>query len=182
MRQGCSSVSAQQRLNLRPLPHGHGAFRNRALIAATVRPTADGIVRTPGVRSGPSRLRAELESATVAKQDGATRKASERQARSRRARRSRPSGRHRLGEQLEQTEAQRLADSDWIEWGGELIWAVGFTSGGAPYGLRVCDFDREDLEAMGLDVAALDAAGRLATPESSIDESNDWLRDDDIPF
>ena len=118
----------------------------------------------------------------MAKQDGATRKASGRQARSRRARRSRPSGRHRLDEQLEQTEAQRLANSDWIEWGGELIWAVGFTSGVAPYGLRVCDFDREDLEAMGLDVAALHAAGRLATPQSSIDESNDWLRDDDIPF
>lgn len=23
----------------------------------------------------------------------------------------------------------------WVEWGGELIWAAGFTSGGAPYGL-----------------------------------------------
>lgn len=87
-----------------------------------------------------------------------------------------------LGEQLEQSEAQRLADSDWIEWGGELIWVAGFTSGGAPYGLRVCDFDREDLEAMGLDVTALEKAGRLATPQPSIDESTDWLRDDDIPF
>ena len=33
MRLGCSSASAQQRLNLRPLPHGHSAFRDRALIA-----------------------------------------------------------------------------------------------------------------------------------------------------
>ena len=24
---------------------------------------------------------------------------------------------------------------DWVEWGGELIWAAGFTSGGAPYGV-----------------------------------------------
>ena len=74
-----------------------------------------------------------------------------------------------------------MADSGWVEWGGELIWAVGFTSGGAPYGLRVCDFDRADLQAMGLDVAALDEAG-LATAGSSIDESDDRLRDDDVPF
>ena len=72
-----------------------------------------------------------------------------------------------------------MADSGWIEWGGELIWVAGFTSGGAPYGLRVCDFDRTDLEAMGLDVAALDDAGLLAKPN---DESNGWSRDDDVPF
>jgi hypothetical protein len=29
---------------------------------------------------------------------------------------------------------------DWIEWGGELIWAAGFTSGGAPYGLTLDQF------------------------------------------
>lgn len=29
---------------------------------------------------------------------------------------------------------------DWVEWGGELIWAAGFTSGGAPYGLSVEEF------------------------------------------
>ncbi len=41
-----------------------------------------------------------------------------------------------------------------MEWGGgELLWASGFTSGGAPYGLRACDFDPADLRAMGLDVA-----------------------------
>jgi len=75
-----------------------------------------------------------------------------------------------------------LADSGWVDWGGELIWAVGFTSGGAPYGLRVSDFDPADLQAMGLDVAALDDAGLLAPPESSTDESDNWLRDDDGPF
>jgi hypothetical protein len=74
-----------------------------------------------------------------------------------------------------------LAAIGWVEWGGELIWAVGFTSGGAPYGLRVCDFDPADLQAIGLHVAAVDDAG-LATAESSIDESDDWLRDDDVPF
>lgn len=74
-----------------------------------------------------------------------------------------------------------MADAGWIEWGGELIWVVGFTSGGAPYGLRVCDFERADLEAMGLDVAALEDAGQLAAAES-IEESNGWLPDDDVPF
>jgi hypothetical protein len=117
----------------------------------------------------------------MAKRNGATRKSSESRARSKRrgsqARRRRP-----LSEQLERTEAQRVVDSDWIEWGGELIWAVGFTSGGAPYGLRVCDFDRADLEAMGLDVAALEDAGQLATARTEIHESNGSLPDDDVPF
>ena len=67
-----------------------------------------------------------------------------------------------------------MADDAWIEWGGEL----NFTSGGAPYGLRVCDFDRADLEAMGLDVAALDDAGLL----EATDKSNDCVPDDDVPF
>jgi hypothetical protein len=75
-----------------------------------------------------------------------------------------------------------LADSDWIEWGGELIWVVGFTSGGAPYGLRVCDFDRADLEAMGLDVAALDGAGLLANAHSLSGEVTDRPQADDVPF
>ena len=35
---------------------------------------------------------------------------------------------------------------------------------------------------MGLDVAALDDAGLLATAPSSIEESNDRLGDDDVPF
>jgi hypothetical protein len=26
---------------------------------------------------------------------------------------------------------------DWIEWGGELVWAAGFMSGGAPYGVTL---------------------------------------------
>jgi hypothetical protein len=35
---------------------------------------------------------------------------------------------------------------------------------------------------MGLDVAAFDGAGLLAGAESSIDESDDLIRDDDVPF
>ena len=30
-------------------------------------------------------------------------------------------------------------DEDWIEWGGEMIWAMDFTSGGAPIGLTERD-------------------------------------------
>jgi hypothetical protein len=70
----------------------------------------------------------------------------------------------------------------WIEWGGELIWVAGSVSGGAPYGLRVCDFDRADLDAIGLDVKAPEAAGRLATPRSALYPSNDALGDGDGPF
>lgn len=31
-------------------------------------------------------------------------------------------------------------DPGWVEWGGQLIWAVGFTSNGVPYGLTVDEF------------------------------------------
>ena len=118
----------------------------------------------------------------MAKRNGATQKRGGSRARSRRHHGSRAPGQRGLGEQPEWTQAQRIADDGWIEWGGELIWVVGFTSGGAPYGLRVCDFDRADLEAMGLDVAALENAGQLSTAESPIEESNGWLQDDDAPF
>ena len=37
-------------------------------------------------------------------------------------------------------------ESCWVEWGGEMIWAVDFTEGGAPYGLT----REEYCEAMGL--------------------------------
>lgn len=31
----------------------------------------------------------------------------------------------------------RPQGSDWVEWGGECVWAAGFTEGGAPFGLSV---------------------------------------------
>jgi hypothetical protein len=116
----------------------------------------------------------------MAKRNGAAGRSSGSPTRSKRRPGSR-TDRRRLEDEVERTEAQRLADDGWVEWGGELIWAVGFTSGGAPYGLRVSDFDPADLQAMGLDGAVVDDAG-LATAESSIDESDEWLRDDDVPF
>ena len=33
-----------------------------------------------------------------------------------------------------------LSAEEWVEWGGQMIWAVGFTSGGAPYGLTQDEF------------------------------------------
>jgi hypothetical protein len=49
----------------------------------------------------------------------------------------------------------------WVQWSGELIWAVGFTAGGAPYGLRASDLDAAEAQAMGL--------------EQSEDEADDFL-------
>jgi len=118
----------------------------------------------------------------VAKRTAATRKSSGSRARSKHDRGSRNRARRQRGDELQPTDAQRSPEDSWIEWGGELIWVVGYTSGGAPYGVRVCDFDRADLEMMGLDVAALEDAGRLSTAESSIDQSNAWLWDDDVSF
>jgi len=46
----------------------------------------------------------------------------------------------------------------------------------------VSDFDPADLQAMGLDVAALDDAGLASAANPSIDGSDDWVRDDDVPF
>jgi hypothetical protein len=118
----------------------------------------------------------------MTKRNGSARRSSGSLLRSERRRGSRNAGRRQLGEEeAEWTEVQRLADEGWVEWGGGLIWAVGFTSGGAPYGLRVSDFDPADLQAMGLDIAAADDAG-LATAACSIAESDDWLRDGDCPF
>ena len=116
---------------------------------------------------------------TVTKRNGAGIRSLGSSASCKRRRGSRNPDRRRLGEEVEPTETQRLTDIGWVEWGRELIWAVGFTSGGAPFGLRISDFEPADLEAMGLDFAALCDAGRLMTAESFMDEANDWLRDDD---
>jgi hypothetical protein len=57
----------------------------------------------------------------------------------------------------------------WIEWGGELIWAVGFTSGGAPYGLRACELDPSEQRAIELDIPGVEDAESVGM-ESWIDE------------
>jgi hypothetical protein len=132
-------------------------------------PARVGVVRRCG-SPGPGTYRTHWVSPELSGPSGSS-------PRSRRRGGSRSRGRRQLDEDVERTEAQRLADIGWVDWGGELIWAVGFTSGGAPHGLRVCDFAPADLQAMGLDVAALDDAGLLAPAESSIDESDDWIRD-----
>ena len=90
------------------------------------------------------------------KRTGARRKSSG--SRGRRARRL-------GGETARPIEADGLVGDGWVEWGGELIWAVGFTEGGAPFGLRVDDFDPADLETMGLP----------GMPGSGIGGSEGWL-------
>ena len=37
-------------------------------------------------------------------------------------------------------------DDDWVEYGGELIWAVGYTAGGAPYGLTEEEYEEAMVE------------------------------------
>ena len=39
-----------------------------------------------------------------------------------------------------------LECEEWVEWGGELVWAAGFTSGGAPYGLSVDEYRRASMD------------------------------------
>jgi len=116
------------------------------------------------------------------KRNGAARRSSGsrgRGDRSGRLRGSRDPGGRRLDEEVDRNEAQRRADMGLVEWGGELIWAVAFTPGGAAIGLRACELDPLDLQAMGLDVAALDVEA-LATAESWIDGLDAWLEDDDL--
>jgi hypothetical protein len=128
-----------------------------------------------------SRLDARLDSGCDERKYGAARRSSASSVRSKRHRGSRSGGRRRLGEEVERTEAQRMADIGWVEWGDELIWVVGFTSGSAPYGLRVSDFAPADFKAMGPHVAAVGDA-KLTNTQSSIDEADDRLRGDDVPF
>lgn len=82
----------------------------------------------------------------------------------RRSRHSRQSG---VADRAELTEIEDRADLGWVEWGGELIWAVGFTSGGAPFGLRPSDFSPTDLEAMGLGPG-------LAAARSPVEQPGPW--------
>lgn len=77
--------------------------------------------------------------------------------------------RRRAARQTELTEAERLAEIGWVEWGGELIWAAGFTEGGAPFGLRACELDPAERQAMGLEDAVPASAGAW------VDESDHWL-------
>lgn len=54
----------------------------------------------------------------------------------------------------------------WIEWGGESILVMGYTSGGAPYGLRADDFSDRAQAAVG----------------GSASETDDLPRDEDDPW
>ena len=83
-------------------------------------------------------------------------------------------GRDRLGGGDEPSEAERLAQLGWIDWGGELIWAVGFTEGGAPFGLRAEELDPADLQEMGV------ALGATSSWDDHELRADGWLPEDDV--
>ncbi|HEY0555390.1 MAG TPA: aminoglycoside phosphotransferase family protein [Thermoanaerobaculia bacterium] len=66
---------------------------------------------------------------------------------------------------------------EWIEWGGELIWAAGFTEGGTPYGLTLDEFREStaiEAEARGAEWARArrllhDLLARRADRTASVD-------------
>jgi hypothetical protein len=66
--------------------------------------------------------------------------------------------------------------SDWMEWGGELMFVAGFTSGGAPYGIRIEDFPPEDLPEELKDLAEVRRALR-----DELAARHAW-DDSDVPF
>lgn len=73
----------------------------------------------------------------------------------------------------------------WIEWGGEILYAVGFTPGGAPYGLRVEEFPPDELPA-GLEDLA-DARRAVFEPPARHDDdaglrASEPGDDHDVPF
>src|SRR3954471_1466442 len=63
----------------------------------------------------------------------------------------------RIGRKPSGAESEpRPEREEWVEWGGELIWAAGFTAGGAPYGLTMDQFragNTREGEARGADWA-----------------------------
>jgi hypothetical protein len=68
---------------------------------------------------------------------------------------SRGPGPPRRAHEIDGGKTHAAAESGWVEWGGELIWAVEFTAGGAPIGRAGSDFDSADLHALGLDADAV---------------------------
>ncbi len=46
----------------------------------------------------------------------------------------------RRGRRHRDMDEPRPEGEDWVEWGGQLTWAAGFTSGGAPFGMTVGEF------------------------------------------
>jgi len=74
----------------------------------------------------------------------------------------------------------RPEGDDWVEWGGELMWAAGFTSGGAPYGLTEDEFrevnavdDRKKGWARAKEVLRRAAVDQLG-PESDVEVG--WVK------
>jgi aminoglycoside phosphotransferase (APT) family kinase protein len=89
-----------------------------------------------------------------------------------------PAPTHRPVEETSHTESEPEAEGEeWVEWGGELIWAAGFTEGGTPYGLTLDEFRESnaiDAEARGTEWARArrllhDLLARLVGRTASVD-------------
>src|SRR5436305_2847771 len=89
-----------------------------------------------------------------------------------------PAPTHRPIAKTARTESEPEAEGEeWVEWGGELIWAAGFTEGGTPYGLTLDEFRESnaiDAEARGVEWARArrllhDLLGRRAGRTASVD-------------
>jgi hypothetical protein len=53
-----------------------------------------------------------------------------------------------LGRRFDRDEPEiDLEDEEWVEWGGEMIWAAGETAGGAPFGLTYEEYRRAIYES-----------------------------------
>ena len=90
----------------------------------------------------------------------------------------RPAPTHRPIAETSRTESEPEAEGEeWVEWGGELIWAAGFTEGGTPYGLTLEEFREStaiDAEARGAEWARArrllhDLLARRADRTASVD-------------
>ena len=97
-----------------------------------------------------------------------------------------PEPRRHGNHRAEPEESEAGLPDGWMEWGGELMFVAGFTSGGAPYGVRLQDFPPDELPDELKDLAAerrasearlsaFDAEERARPGEGPVD-------DRDVPF
>jgi aminoglycoside phosphotransferase (APT) family kinase protein len=79
-----------------------------------------------------------------------------------------------------QIEESRPDGEEWVEYGGDLIWAAGFTEGGAPYGFSVGEFrqmnERDEPRAGWALAKHVLRQALLSLDAKSSDESIGWIR------
>ena len=71
----------------------------------------------------------------------------------------------------------------WLEWGGELMFVTGFTSGGVPYGVRLQDFSPQELPEELKEVADERRAEAVRLSALATEQHGRSGRDNrDVPF